>query len=78
ATLIPNGAFFQDTGGNWIFVVTDDSTEAVRRSVRLGRRNSRFIEVLDGLDVGETVVTSPYTSYMDMERLKLGEPSERP
>jgi HlyD family secretion protein len=72
ATLIPNGAFYQDTGGNWIFVVTPDGSEAVKRNVRLGRRNSRFIEVLDGLDVGESVVTSPYTSFRDMDTLKLG------
>jgi HlyD family secretion protein len=71
AILIPNGAFFQDTGGNWIFVVTDDKAQAVKRNVRLGRRNSRFIEVLEGLEVGEEVVTSPYSSYQDMERLKL-------
>ena len=71
ATLIPNGAFFQDTGGNWIFVVTPDGSEAVRRTVRLGRRNSRFIEVLDGLDRGERVVTSPYTGFLEMDRLKL-------
>jgi HlyD family secretion protein len=70
ALLIPNGAFYQDTGGNWIFVVTADNSEAIRRPVRLGRRNSRFIEVLDGLEVGERVVTSPYTSYQDMQRLK--------
>jgi len=73
ALLIPNGAFYQDTGGNWIFVVTDDNSEAVRRTVRLGRRNSRFIEVLDGLEEGERVVTSPYTSYLDMQRLKLND-----
>lgn len=71
ATLIPNGAFFQDTGGNWIFVVTGDQSEAVRRPIRTGRRNSRFIEVLEGLEEGELVVTSPYTSYVDMQRLKL-------
>ncbi|NMP31096.1 efflux RND transporter periplasmic adaptor subunit [Thalassotalea sp. M1531] len=71
ALLIPNGAFYQDTGGNWIFVVTEDSSEAVRRPIRLGRRNNQFIEVLDGLEVGERVVTSPYTSYQDMQRLKL-------
>jgi len=71
AILIPNGAFFQDTGGNWIFVVTADKTQAVKRNVRLGRRNSRFIEVLEGLEIGEEVVTSPYSSYQDMERLKL-------
>jgi HlyD family secretion protein len=73
ALLIPNGAFFQDTGGNWMFVVSGDGTEAVKRSVRLGRRNSRYIEVLDGLEVGEEVVTSPYSSFKEMDRLKLSE-----
>jgi HlyD family secretion protein len=71
ALLIPNGAFYQDTGGNWIFVVAQDGNQALRRTVRLGRRNSRFIEVIEGLDVGEKVVTSPYTSYQDMALLKL-------
>lgn len=71
ALLIPNGAFYQDTGGNWIFVVTQDGNQAIRRTVRLGRRNSRFIEVIEGLEVGEKVVTSPYTSYQDMALLKL-------
>lgn len=71
AVLIPNGAFFQDTGGNWVFVVSPDGTQAIKRTVRLGRRNSRFIEVIDGLEVGERVVTSPYTSFVDMDRLKL-------
>lgn len=71
ATLIPNGAFYQDTGGNWIFVVNNNGDEAVRRPVRLGRRNNQFIEVLEGLEVGERVVTSPYNSYQDMQRLKL-------
>jgi HlyD family secretion protein len=71
ALLIPNGAFYQDTGGDWLFVVSADGTQAVRRDVRLGRRNQRFIEVLDGLEPGERVVTSPYTSYLDMHRLVL-------
>ena len=71
AVLIPNGSFYQDTGGNWMFVVSADGTEAVRRTVRLGRRNTDFIEVLDGLEPGERVITSPYTSYTEMDRLSL-------
>ena len=71
AVLIPNGSFYQETGGNWIFVVSADGTEAVRRSVQLGRRNTDFIEVLDGLEPGEQVITSPYTSFVDMDRLVL-------
>ena len=71
AVIIPNGAFFQDTGGNWIFVVVPDGDQAVKRTVRLGRRNADFIEVLEGLEVGEHVVTSPYSGFIDMDRLKL-------
>ncbi len=71
ATLIPNGSFYQDTGGNWVFVVSPDGSEAIKRSVRLGRRNQNFIEVLDGLEPGETVITSPYTSFVGMDRLSL-------
>jgi HlyD family secretion protein len=73
ATLIPNGSFYQDTGGNWVFVVSPDGNEAIKRSVRLGRRNQNFIEVLDGLEPGETVITSPYTSFVGMDRLSLND-----
>ena len=71
AILIPNGAFYQETGGNWIFVVSADGSEAIKRTVRMGRRNDEFIEVIDGLESGERVITSPYTSYIDMDRLAL-------
>ncbi|WND01657.1 efflux RND transporter periplasmic adaptor subunit [Temperatibacter marinus] len=71
ALMIPNGAFYQDTGGNWIFVVASDGSQAVRRQVKMGRRNNRFIEIIEGLEEGERVVTSPYTSYTQMDRLKL-------
>ena len=70
AVLIPNGAFFQDTGGKWIFVVSQDGSRAVKRNVRLGRRNNQVIEVLEGLELGEQVVTSPYSSYKEMQQLK--------
>jgi HlyD family secretion protein len=71
AVLIPNGAFYQETGGNWVFVVSPDESEAVRRTVRMGRRNTDFIEILDGLEPGERVVTSPYTGYAGLDRLSL-------
>ena len=71
ALLIPNGAFYNDTGGNWVFVVAPDGGSAVKRQVRLGRRNSEFIEVLDGLDPGERVITSPYTGFAERDRLDL-------
>lgn len=71
ALLIPNGTFFQDTGGQWIFVVSPDGDEAVKRPIKLGRRNTRYIEVLDGLEAGERVITSPYSGFRDMDHLAL-------
>jgi HlyD family secretion protein len=71
AKLIPNGAFYNETGGNYVFVVSPDGRSAVKRPVRLGRRNSTSIEVLDGLDPGERVITSPYTGFADKDRLDL-------
>jgi HlyD family secretion protein len=71
AKMIPNGSFYQATNGFWIFVIAANQKIAVRRSIRLGRRNNNFIEVLDGLDIGEQVVVSPYTDYLDMDRLNI-------
>jgi HlyD family secretion protein len=71
ALLIPNGAFYNETGGAWVFVVTPDRDEAVKRQVRLGRRNADYIEVLEGLEPGEHVLTSPYTGFADKDRLDL-------
>ena len=71
ATLIPAGSFYNDTGGNWVFVVSPDGDNAEKRQVRLGRRNSQFIEVLDGLQPGERVITSPYTGLTDKDQLDI-------
>jgi HlyD family secretion protein len=71
ARMIPNGAFYNETGGAWVFVVSPDGRSAVKRNVRLGRRNTDTIEVLEGLDPGERVITSPYTGFADKTRLDL-------
>jgi HlyD family secretion protein len=69
AVMVPDGAFFNDTGGNWIFVVDKDGNSATRRQVQLGRRNSDYIEVLNGLKPGEQVITSSYTGLLDKNEL---------
>jgi HlyD family secretion protein len=71
ALLVPAGAFYNETGGNWVFVVSPDGGSAVKRQVRLGRRNSEYIEVLSGLEPGERVITSPYTGFAERDRLDL-------
>ena len=69
AMMIPNGAFFNDTGGNWVFVVDKGGNSATKRQVQLGRRNTDFIEVLSGLSPGERVITSSYSGLVDKEQL---------
>lgn len=71
ALLIPNNSFFQDTGGHWIFVMTADGKRAQRRDIKLGRRNSQFIEVIAGLEINEHIIVSPYTTYNDIDSLKI-------
>ena len=70
AVMLPNGPFYQDTGGNWVFVVTPDGRGAVRRNVRLGRRNTDDVEVVDGLKPGEKVIVSGYEAYQKMNRIE--------
>jgi HlyD family secretion protein len=69
AVLIPFGAFFNDTGGNWIFVLDKSGRSATRRPVQLGRKNADFVEVLGGLKPGEQVITSSYSGLIDKDRL---------
>ncbi len=69
ALLIPNGAFFNDTGGNWVFVVDSGGKSATKRPIQLGRKNSAFIEVVSGLSPGEQVITSSYSGLVDKDRL---------
>jgi HlyD family secretion protein len=69
AVLIPNGAVFTDTGGQWIFVVDRGGRSASKRPIQIGRKNADFIEVLGGLKPGEKVVTSSYSGMVDKDHL---------
>ena len=71
AMQVPRGGFYQRTGGRWIFVLDPTGEYAVRRQIRLGRQNSQYFEVLEGLEEGEQVITSMYDNFGDMERLVL-------
>lgn len=71
ALLLPKGSFFQSTGGQWIFVVNPDGGEALRRNIRIGKQNSRYYEVLEGLQSGENVITSNYDSFGEAEKIVL-------
>lgn len=73
ALLIPKGGFFQQTGGNWIFKVSENGEKAYRTDIRLGSQNTEYYEVLDGLQPGDRVITSSYDNYGDIQELVLKE-----
>lgn len=69
ATMISRGGFFQQTGGQWIYVVDPSGEFAERRPIRLGEQNPKMYEVVEGLQPGEKVIVSSYESFGDNERL---------
>jgi HlyD family secretion protein len=69
ALILPVGAFLERTGGNWLFVVAKDGKSAERRPIKVGRRTSEQLEILDGLAPAERVLTSDYTSLDRADRI---------
>lgn len=71
AIMIPKGGFFQQTGGNWIFKISEDGNTAYRAEITLGSQNTEYYEVLSGLEPGDKVITSSYDNYGDVQELVL-------
>ena len=71
ALLLPKGGFYQQTGGNWIFKVSENGSVAYKTDIQLGRQNPDYYEVMQGLKPGDKVVTSSYENYGNMQELVL-------
>lgn len=69
AIMVSRGAFYQSTGGNWAYVL--DGDKATKRNIKIGRQNVDTYEVLEGLEEGETIITSTYKAYNDKDQLIL-------
>ncbi len=70
-TMLPRGTFFNETGGTWIFVLDADGNKAYRRSIKIGRQNPQYYEVLEGLNPGEKVILSGYEMFKNCDELVL-------
>ena len=71
ALLVSKGGFFQKTGGNWIFKVSENGDTAYKVDIALGSQNTEYYEVLEGLNPGDKVITSSYDSFGEVEELIL-------
>jgi len=69
--LIGLGGFFNSTGGQWIYVVDPSGDFATKRTIKIGRKNPKYYEVLEGLEKGEKVITSGYDLFGENEKLIL-------
>lgn len=69
ALLVPIGGFFQETGGQWIFVLDPSESFAIKRNISIGRKNPKYYELLEGLQPGEKVIISGYESFGKNEKL---------
>lgn len=76
ALLVPVGGFYKDTGGEWMYVVEGED-RAVKRRVKLGRKNTENFEVLDGLKAGDRVITSSYENFGDQESFDVSDMKEK-
>jgi Membrane-fusion protein len=71
AVLVPRGAFFQSTGGHKAYVLSRDGKSATLRDIRIGRQNTQYYEVLEGLRPGERIITSSYRNFGDAGKIIL-------
>ncbi len=69
AIIIKRGGFFQETGGNWIYVVDESESFATKRNIRINRQNTNYYEVMEGLQPGEKVIVSSYDSFGNKDKL---------
>ena len=68
--LLPKGNFYQKTGGQWIFVLSEDGKSATKRFIKIGRQNPKYYELLEGINPGEKVIVSGYDGFGDNEKLE--------
>jgi HlyD family secretion protein len=69
AIMVKRGGFFQETGGNWVYVIDPTGEMAVKRNTRIGRQNTNYYEVLEGLKPGEKVIVSAYDAFGEKDKL---------
>lgn len=71
ALVLPNDAWVSDANGLVVYVLAADGRRAQLRSVRIGRRSHRQVEVLTGLAAGERVIVSSYAPFGQAPSIEL-------
>jgi HlyD family secretion protein len=67
---LQRGAFTDSGGGRYAFVLTGEGL-AERREIRLGARSAAEVEVLSGLNAGETVIISSIAEFEKFDTIQV-------
>jgi HlyD family secretion protein len=70
--MIPRGSYFQSSGGQYVYV-TDGNNQAHKRFIKLGSQNPSYYQVIEGLNIGEEIITSSYDEYKNYESIKINQ-----
>ena len=67
---VANGAGFTGTPVQDVFVLRPDG-KAERRTVKIGLTNFDFVEVKEGIRIGERVIVSDMSKYKNVKELEI-------
>jgi HlyD family secretion protein len=70
--MIPRGSYFQSSGGQYVYVL-DGNNLAHKRFIKLGSQNPSYYQVIEGLSIGEEIITSSYDAFKNYESIKINQ-----
>ena len=76
--MVSKGGFYRETGGRWVYLISEDRMGADRIDIRIGRQNPRNLEVLEGLKEGDWIITSGYDAFNKADELQFTRPIHAP
>jgi len=71
ALRIPNSSYYIGAGEYEMWVVKNG--EAEKRKIKLGESSFEYVEVINGLEMGEKVIISDMNQYKNKQKLKIDE-----
>lgn len=71
ALVLPRGAYLTDSAGQYVYVLDSDSAVARKQAVTLGKQSANQIEIVSGLNAGDTVIISGYRDFAQADTIQL-------
>ena len=71
---VKKGGFYQQTSGRWVYLISEDGTSARKIMITSGKQNPQQVEVLEGLQPGDRIISSSYSFYNEADVLIFDEP----